>query len=445
MPVVHSVPNLKTHADIASALKTLNVSLDEAKKLEPARAKDPALAKALIEILRDVDGGELKRLRAAVGEAATTSTQPRATTGTSPAQVIARLPVAKNGKEPRMDANVPAVAVLLQRYGADGVASRPLERVLVHAAKVHDILSSEPDVDKLIDKVMAADLRRHVFLLEGIGKVYERRLDEAADAGVSAKELEDALGGLSATRTNLAYAVHTKAPPAVLAHLVKAEKDAMRDLKTLLVEQWMPDKRGRIPALAEMIEELGDAKWGSYADDKKYLRGELVRRLAKVSDTDFDMGQLETGIHELRRQLRWFPIYAEAVNGLIQLDVTKNPVAAYEPMLQVKLATSKYVDLPDDGREVDAIRVSKSLYTALMQLTLDLGGVKDAGEPVEALFEAFVATKHAKNHEEAREKVFKLIGSDQIDHDVHDGAHKLYVEMKKNKLVEKLAEQVKKG
>ena len=91
------------------------------------------------------------------------------------------------------------------------------------------------------------------------------------------------------------------------------------------------------------------------------------------------------------------------------------------------------------------VHISKSLYTALMKLTLDLGGVKDAGEPVEALFAAYEATGHARSHEEAKAAVFKLIGGDKIDHDVHDGAKKLYAEMLDNKLVEKLAEQVKKG
>ena len=445
--------SLRTHTDIARALKLLEVSLEDVHRLEPARAKDPSLAKALVAACKDVDGRELKRLRAAIGALAPdVSLSPTPAPSAHP-QLVARLPVAKNGEEPRVQANVPAVAVLLQRYGvqgralkeSDGVAPRPLERVLVHAAKVHELLASETDPDKLLDKVMATDLRRHVFLLEGIGKIYQRRYDQAANAGASAKRLEDALGGLSATRTNLAYAQQVKAPPPVLAVLVKAEKDAKRELKGLLIEQWMPNKHGRIPALADMLEQLADTKWQGYAEDKKYLRGELVRRLAKVADTDFDMGQLETGIHELRRQLRWFPIYAEASNGLIQLDEQKNPVAAYQPLLKLKLATSKYVDLPDDAREVDAIRISKSLYTAVIQLTLDLGGIKDAGEPVEALFAAYLDSKQASNHADARAQVFKLIGSDRIDHDVHDGARKLYAEMKDNKLVEKLAEQVKKG
>lgn len=436
--------SLRTHADIANALKTLGVSLNDAKKIDAAHAKDPALANALKKVLKDVSAGELARLRATIGDASATSA-----TASRPAstQVSSRLPVAKNGKEPKLDVNAPAVAVFLQRYGVDGVAPRPLERVLVHAAKIHDIIAAGPqnDLDGLVEHLMKVDLRRQVFLLEGIGKVYERRYDEAGEAGEAAKELEDELGDLSAARTNLAYAQQVKAPADVIAHLTKEEGDAKKELKKILSKSWLPDDKGRIPALKELTENWGEAKWDDYAADKKYLRKELVRRLVKLSDTSFDMSQLETGIHELRRQLRWFPIYTEATNGMIQLDETKNPVKHYKPMLQVKLAKSKYVDLPDDSREVDAIRISKSLYTAVMQLTLDLGGVKDAGEPVESLFAAYQATGKARTLDDAKTQVFKLIGGDKIDHDVHDNAKKLYAEMKEHKLVEKLAEQVKKG
>ena len=64
-------------------------------------------------------------------------------------QLAVRLPTVHGGKEPRLDANTPAVAVFLQRYEVDGKASRPLERVLTHAAKLHDVLASEPDPAKL--------------------------------------------------------------------------------------------------------------------------------------------------------------------------------------------------------------------------------------------------------------------------------------------------------
>lgn len=433
---------LATHADIAAALKKLGTTLDSAKTLEPARTADPELAKALREVVKDLSAGERKRLEATIGGGASAPVQTR-TAGAS--QVTARLPTKHDGKAPRIDANTPAVAVFLQRYDVDQKVPRPLERVLVHAARLHDVLASEPDPKKLVDVVMNGDLRRHVFLLEGIAKLYEREYPEAKDVYESVKELEDTLGAVSMNRSNLAYGRHVNAPADVLGYLEKSEATARDDLEALLREQWMPRKKdGQIPALRELMKGLGDAKWEGYVDDKKYLRDEMVRRLDKVAATDFDMHDLQGGMHELRRQLRWFPIYTESLNGLVQLDDKKNPVAAYEPLLRVTLATSKYVDLPDDSREAGAIRISKSLYVALMQLTLDLGGLKDAGEPFEALAHAFLAVKKAKTPEEAERKATALAGP-RLMNDVHTNADKVYAEMKKNKLVEKLSDSVRRG
>lgn len=443
MPVTRAPVVLATHADIAAALKKLGATLDSAKTLEPQRTSDPELAKALRAVVAELSAGERKRLEATLGGSGGSAQVQTRTPGAS--QVTARLPTRHGGKEPRLDANTPAVAVFLQRYDVDGKVPRPLERVLAHAAKLHDVLASEPDPAKLVDVVMNGDLRRHVFLLEGIAKLYERNYQEAKGAMVDAKELEDSLGGLSASRSNLAYARHANPPPEVLAHLEAAEQQARASLETLLRDTWMPRKKdGQIPALRDLVKGLGDAKWDDYADDKKYVRGEMVRRLEKIATTDFDMHDLAGGLHELRRQLRWFPIYTESMNGLLQLDDTKNPVPAYEPMLRVTLATSKYVDLPDDSREAGAIRISKSLYTALMQVTLDLGGLKDAGEPVEALAQAYLDLKKAKTLDDARRQVTALIGP-RLMNDVYGSADKVYAEMKKNHLVESLAESVKRG
>ena len=309
---------LATHADIAAALKKLGTTIDNAPKLEPQRTVDPELATALREVVKDLSAGERKRLEALVGGAPGGTAQLQQTRPSASSQVSVRLPTSHHGKEPRIDANTPAVAVFLQRYDVSGKVSRPLERVLTHAAKLHEVLASEPDPTKLADKVMNGDLRRYVFLLEGIAKLYANEYKDAKGVYESAKLLEDTLGDLSATRSNLAYARHVNAPPDVLAHMEKLEQTARADLEGLLRDQWMPRKKdGEIPALRELVKSWGGARWEGYVDDKKYVRSELVRRLEKVADTKYDMHDLQGGLHELRRNLRWFPIYTESVNGLL--------------------------------------------------------------------------------------------------------------------------------
>jgi hypothetical protein len=453
---------LRSHQDIANAFTKLGLKpevLESRKDLEKAldgvQAKDPALVKALFDVVLDgMKGKERERLQTFVGESQKGNIIPAAGVGVGtrvggagvmPFRVNQNLDAILD-KKGRLEANVPAVTALLERHKVDGPVDRPFERVLVHAAKVDAILRSEPDPDKLVDVVMSQDLRRQVFLLEGASKMYSDIHGKPAENVYNnTKKLEDQLGAVSMTKSNLAAAEKVKADPKVIALLKNDADDARAALKEILVEDWMPDAKGRLPGMRDIVEDWSEAKWGSYEKDTKKVKEELSRRLEKLESTPYDMKDLQGGVHELRRQLRWFPIYAESLNGLFQLDDKQNPVKAYEPLLQADIATSKYVQLPDASREKDPIQLPKSVYCALMQLTLDLGGLKDAGEPMEFIREAYVKTGVSKDTATAHKAVVKLFGGVADETKIHDDAAKLYDAMKKNGLVRELRHAVENG
>jgi hypothetical protein len=444
---------LRTHQDIAQALVKLGVQADmvESKKdleraLERAQAQEPGLVKALEElVLEGMKKQERERLAHLVGDVASGRV---ANAGVSVGASLGGSGVNRFAladrlqKKDRAQSVLPEVAAFLGPYQVDRAVDRPFERVLVHAAKIDAVLRSEPRVDVLIDVVMSKDLRRQVFLMEGISKLYADIHGKPAErVYVSVKALEDRLGRYSMTKSNLAAAEKVGAAPAVIA-LLKADVDASRDaLKALLAAEWMPDAKGRIPAMRDIVEKWGEAPWGSYDKDLKAVRAELSRRLEKIETTPFDMNELEDGIHELRRQLRWFPIYAESLNGVFQLDDTTHPIKAYEPMLTQPIATSKYVDLPPSTREQTTISVPKSVYCALMQLTLDLGALKDTGEPVHFIADAYVRAGLA-DAAGAKRAVDKLFGGAVGVKEVHAAAHRHYEAMQKNGLVQALRRAV---
>jgi hypothetical protein len=445
--------SLRSHQDIAQAFLKLGVKPEalESKKdlekaLDGARSTDPALAKALEDVVLDgMKKDERERLAVLVGDVAR-GRVPGAgvSVGTSVggAGVMRFNLDAMLDKKGRLTENTPEVTALLTQYKVDGPVDRPFERVLVHAAKIDAVLRSESDPDKLVDLVMSKDLRRQVFLLEGVSKLYTDIHGKPAErVYLGAKALEDKIGHFSMTKSNLATAEKVGANPKAIA-LLKADMEASRaDLKQLITEEWMPDAKGRIPGMRDVVEDWGEAKWGSADKDLKAVKGELSRRLEKIENTPYDMDQLETGIHELRRQLRWFPIYAEALNGLFQLDEKQNPIKAYEPMLREPIATSKYVNLPPADRETSPIELPKSVYCALMQLTLDLGGLKDSGEPIHFIRDAYVRAG-VSDAATAEKSVAKLFSGVADEGEIHSGAHKHYEAMKKNGLVRELRHAV---
>jgi ribosomal protein L18 len=448
---------LRSHQDIATAFLKLGLSADalESRKglekaLDQVKTRDPALVRALEDVVLDgMKGGERERLAAFLG-ASSNGRAPRVGVGVAAAvggAGVNRFALqALLDQKGRLQENLPDVAALLERHRVEGPVDRPFERVLVHAAKIDALLRSESDPGKLVDVVMNNDLRRQVFLLEGIAKLYSDIHGKKAErVYVGAKALEDQLGRYSMTKSNLATAEKVGADPAAIALLKKDMESSRAALKQLLVDDWMPDAKGRIPALRDVVEDWGEAKWGSYEKDLGKVKEELSRRLGKLESTPYDMNNLEDGIHELRRQLRWFPIYAEALNGLFQLDETANPVAAYTPLLSADIAKSKYVQLPDAGREKDPIALPKSVYCGLMQLTLDLGALKDSGEPIHFLRDAYVRAGLAPDTASAATVVDKLFSGVADEKKIHADAHGLYEAMKKNGLVRELRHAVENG
>ena len=455
---------LRTHNDIARAMASLGLSaelLEKDKKLDKAledkKADNPALVKALKDVLKHMDGSERRHLAAAVGDTADALTRGNnagVTVGSSlgvggvmPFAIAQQLDGAGRIALP-LTKNTDEVAALLVRHGVRGVAERPFERVLVHVATIDEVLRSETDPEKLVELVMQKDIRRQVFLLEGIAKLYQDiHGDPAVQVYENTKRLEDALGAVSMTKSNLTFAleVHKKQPldPRVLTTLEEELAKAKTALQKILVDEWVPRKDGALhaegqsPAMQSIIRGWGDARWASYDKDIKKVREEIASRLEKLESTPFDMNDLQGGVHELRRQLRWIPIYSEALNGLVHLDDDKNPIAAYAPLLQDPLAQSKYVTLPAPTREQKTIEVPKSLYVAAMKLILDLGAIKDAGEPIEFLVKAFVQSG-VTDAAQAHHLVLELVGGAQVEADLHKKAEAAYDEMRKTRLLDAL-------
>jgi hypothetical protein len=439
---------LRSHQDIALAFRKLGLpadALESRKALERALGSAPSVNATLANELKDVvfskmNAGERERLAAFLGAAPAESTPVVVGGGNVGGTGVNRFALeAMLDKKGRLQENLPDVARLLERHKVSGVVDRPFERVLVHAAKIDSLLRDEPDADQLVELVMKKDLRRQVFLLEGISKLYvEIHGKRAEKVYEKVKHLEDHLGRLSMTRSNLAAAEKVGADPRVLSLLQKDMESSRVELRNLLQAEWMPDSKGRIPGLRDVVEKWGEAKWGSYDKDFGKVRHELARRLEKLESTPFDMDELENGIHELRRQLRWFPIYAEALSGVFQLNEKQHPVSGYRKLLRAEIADSKFVQLPDGGREQSSIDLSKSLYCGLMQLVLDLGALKDSGEPLHFIRDAYLRAGLAPDQKSAAKTVTRLFGDAANEKEIHERAHALYGAMKHNGLVRAL-------
>lgn len=362
-------------------------------------------------------------------------------TGALRFQVEARLtPNAGPAAQP-----LPEVAQLLATYGIDLQPGRPRERFLTIAARLHNALTAADAIERVTDPKQWSAIRGDFFALEGLLRLYHKQYGEPIDRQLDAfKAVEDWLGGQDYYHTLHQLSVDKGFPPAVQEHLANQCKSARDDVVALMRERWTPAPgEQQVPGLRDLIDTLARLDWQDDHDDRKTVRKALHKSYAKLAEKQFDLHQLQgnSGLHELRRALRWTGIQAPALGGLIAFDDARHPIPEFKALLDGPVAQSKYSRLPVSDRESEPLRVSRSMYLANTDLIDQIGTLKNDGEAIEGMaqawFEAMIAptasaedlrseTTLAALHAEAESKAMQQLGASRSLHDIANAGAAIY-------------------
>jgi len=129
--------------------------------------------------------------------------------------------------------------------------------------------------------------------------------------------------------------------------------------------------------------------------DARAWRKTLASMCRKVAAMDLDMDNLEEGLHELRRQVRWIPITMISLDGLVQLDPSFDPIASLAALKSDPIAESEFGKLKSSPHERMTIEASQSLYLELSRVIKAMGKVKDRGQLIEGSAHALIASGHS--------------------------------------------------
>jgi hypothetical protein len=337
-------------------------------------------------------------------------------------------------------APLPAVGRLLKRYGIRADVGRPIERVLTWVTGLDRVLAAAPGDDRLIDHLLAKDVdaRRYLFMVEGLLRLYRHHYGESFDRQLDAvKELEDAFGAVDCTGTMLAEARRVELPKKAIRLLKDEDAQARKKLGKLLRKHWLPQEKRRCPGVAALLHALTGVVWDDTRADRAFLTTELSRRLTKVADNRYDMAEVETGIHELRRQLRWFPIYFSALEGMAKLCDDRHPIPAYAALLNDSAATSKFAQLAPSERESEPWSISRSLYVANTLFIAELGRIKDDLLVIETMTRALHEAGCSDDEGTALHAALGYLGKTPADlKRLHGRAAEIYAEVRQNELLE---------
>lgn len=252
---------------------------------------------------------------------------------------------------------------------------------------------SNAEFESTADALLEDKARNQFFRLESLLRLYQRAFPDFEKYLAAVKEMEDGIGAYSYTVDALKFAEgefkrenqRTAASPARLAEqenilegLRKTEATA-RVAFTRLVDR--STLSADLPALRSQLDSSLTG-WPARRD-LEYVNGELVRLLKDVKDTRYNFNELEDGIHEFRRRLRWFPMMIDSLDGLILLrDDPKGacPVPALESLAGTRAATHRYSNPPLRYPASHPCTISRCLLWPVVKTVDEIGRLKDEAE-----------------------------------------------------------------
>jgi hypothetical protein len=296
-------------------------------------------------------------------------------------------------------------------------------------------------VDATIDEAVKTDARGKLFALEGLLRLYDGIYGRPLASMLEAiKGAEDAFGKHGERVEYLEYAKKVGAPAAALAPLQQAADETRAHLREALPRL--------TPALDRLSVLLYELPWQEEAEDARRVMRELADELEELEELKVDCNDLQRGVHELRRDLRWFLIDLQALDGLVVLDPPGTmplKLNCYSYLATHPIASHPFsrVDTNPSLRWISS--VPASYFLALGKIVTELGDVKTFAEDVEALAHALLASGEARTAALAHARALELAAAagKKIVPDVPEAAERLVEELKETKLLRRIRRAIK--
>ena len=144
-------------------------------------------------------------------------------------------------------------------------------------------------------------------------------------------------------------------------------------------------------------------------------------------------------MHEVRRKLRWISMYAQALNGFIQLKKTTTTKKYSTNYFTKNIIESPFNKLTLRPINSSVIEFDTNSFLALSWIINELGTLKDKGLEIEALSLAVFETENITEYQ-AKEKALYSLGLDSHkEEDILQKASDIvHTFIAKDKLLDKL-------
>lgn len=297
------------------------------------------------------------------------------------------------------------------------------------------------ELEKTLEAMAKKDARGYLFKLQGLLRIYERAYeDELGDIRQGIKRDEDLIGKFTEKLDYLAFAQKVGAPQRVLRVL---ERDALASKERL--KKNLPQIALDVAALEALVK---DVDWTKPKKDTRIVVDEMTAEMEKIEAREYDMNELQTGIHEMRRNLRWFLIYFQALDGMVilQKSTGETKLNEYSYLETHPIATGPFSKIDPNPNVKHPVELPTRYFLALSKIVAELGAIKDSGENLEALASAFRRSGVAKSAHSAHKRALELASKDpKFMADITVRGKKIRSELERTKLLKRIRKSLIRG
>lgn len=265
------------------------------------------------------------------------------------------------------------------------------------------------------------DSRTPLFQLQGLYRI-EKKIGKnkkrAEELLVHLKELEDALGKYDYWYVMMENNKRWRFPDKVQKYF---EYQAIYQLgileERLIKNEWILADHLGIKLIDKGSKSLlKKVKKSNYYNPPKekyklleLLRDEALEIHKAVEKNKINFNDLELGIHELRRDIRWIGIYSSALLGKIRLDKSR-PGQALQKYVTKENSGKSFNKLPFNENQTDPLYFLPGAFYAMSELISKIGDIKDAGLCTEEML------RIGKMFGMTNAKIKKHLGKDYCSH-----------------------------
>jgi hypothetical protein len=279
------------------------------------------------------------------------------------------------------------------RRAADEEITARFSRQIEPLASFFQPEQGHAELGTIADALTEAKARNQFFRLESLLRLYRRAFPDFDKYLASVKQMEDGIGAYSYAADSLKFAEdefkkENQGAPATPARSAEQQKvlDALRKKKATarVVFTKLVDRSPLSSDLTALRSQLSSnlAGWPA-RKDLEYVNEELVRMLKDARDGRYNFNDLEDGIHEYRRRLRWFPMMIDSLDGLIMLRDDPPgacPVPSLEALAGTRAAKHRYSNPSLSFPATRPCTISRCLLWPVVKTVDDIGKLKDVAQ-----------------------------------------------------------------